>query len=40
VEQLPRPVEQFTIAVEPQGTGGVVTLEWETTRASIPFVRK
>jgi hypothetical protein len=40
VEQLPRPVEQFTISVEPQGTGGVLKLEWETTRASIPFVKK
>jgi hypothetical protein len=40
VEQLSRPVEQFTISVEPQGTGGVLKLEWETTRASIPFVKK
>lgn len=40
VEQLPRPVEQFTIAVEPQGAGGVLQLAWETTRASIPFVTK
>lgn len=40
VEQLPRPVEQFTISVEPQGTGGVLKLEWETTRASLPFVKK
>jgi hypothetical protein len=40
VEQLPRPVERFTIAVEPQGRGGVLQLEWETTRASIPFVKR
>jgi hypothetical protein len=40
VEHLPRPVEQFTISVEPQGTGGVLKLEWETTRASIPFEKK
>jgi len=40
VARLPRPVEQFTISVEPQGTGGVLALEWETTRASIPFVKK
>jgi hypothetical protein len=40
VEPLPRPVEQFTISLEPQGTGGVLRLEWETTRASIPFVKK
>jgi hypothetical protein len=40
VEQLPRPVERLTISVEPQGAGGVLKLEWETTRASIPFVKK
>jgi DUF2911 family protein len=40
LERLPRPVEQFTIAVAPQGTGGLLTLEWETTRASLPFARK
>ena len=40
VEPLPRPVERFTIAVEPRGNGGVLQLEWETTRASIPFVKK
>lgn len=40
VERLPRPVEQFTIAVAPQGAGGLLTLEWETTRASLPFARK
>jgi len=26
--------------VEPRGTGGLLTLEWETTRASLPFARK
>ncbi len=40
VERLPRAVEQFTIAVAPQGAGGLLTLEWETTRASVPFARK
>ena len=39
VERLSRPVEQFTIAIEPQGTGGVLMLQWETTRASIPFAK-
>jgi hypothetical protein len=37
VEPLPQPVEQFTIAIEPKGKRGVLKLEWEKTRASIPF---
>lgn len=40
VEQLTRPVEQFTIAVAPQDNGAVLRMEWETTRVSIPFTRK
>jgi hypothetical protein len=40
VEPLRQPVEQFTIAIEPTGTGGVLNLEWEKTRASIPFSTK
>ncbi|PYO75105.1 MAG: DUF2911 domain-containing protein [Gemmatimonadetes bacterium] len=40
VEALAQPVEQFTIAIDPQGSGGVLKLEWERTRASIPFSRK
>src|SRR5207245_1782142 len=41
VEPLTQPVEQFTIAIEPRGKGGgVLALEWERTRASIPFSRK
>ena len=40
VEGLGQPVEQFTIAIDPQGSGGVLKLEWERTRASIPFARK
>src|SRR6266699_234350 len=39
-ESLPRPVEQLTIAVLPQGNGGVIRIDWETTRVSIPFTRK
>ena len=39
VEPLAQPVEQFTIAIEPSGTGGVLTLEWERTRASIAFTK-
>ena len=40
VEPLRQPVEQFTIAIEPKGKGGVLKLEWEKTRASIPFSAK
>jgi hypothetical protein len=41
-ETVPQPVEQFTIAVVPDaaGAGGVVRMDWETTRISIPFERK
>ncbi len=39
-EPLPQPVEQFTIAVLPQGEGGVIRMDWETTRIVIPFARK
>ena len=39
-EPLPRPVEQFTIAVLPQGKGGVIRMDWDKTRISIPFTRK
>ena len=42
VERLPRPVEQLAIAVEPQGKGGggLLTVQWETTRASVAIQRK
>ncbi|HYU36860.1 MAG TPA: DUF2911 domain-containing protein, partial [Gemmatimonadales bacterium] len=40
VEPLAQPVEQFTIAIEPKGKGGVLKLEWEKTRASIAFSKK
>ena len=40
VEGLPQPVEQFTIAIEPKGKRGVLKLEWDKTRASIPFSAK
>jgi len=40
VETLRQPVEQFTIAIEPSGNGGVLKLEWEKTRASIPLSTK
>jgi len=34
---LPQVVERFTISVEPNATGGVLNLDWDTTRASIAF---
>jgi len=37
VESLVEPVEVFTIAVEPQGQGGVLSFAWDRTRASVPF---
>jgi hypothetical protein len=40
VAPLPQPVEQLRIAIEPQGAGGVLTLEWETTRAWVAFAKK
>ena len=40
VEPLKQPVERFTIAIEPRGKGGVLRLEWERTRASLPFATK
>ena len=40
VEQLRQPVEQFTIAIKPRGTGGVLQLEWERTRGWVPLSRR
>ncbi len=37
---LPTPVDQFTIAVAPQGSGGVMRFLWDTTEYSIPFTIK
>jgi hypothetical protein len=37
VSKLPAEVEKFTIKVTPGPGGGVLALEWESTRASIPF---
>jgi hypothetical protein len=34
---LPQPVERFTIGVEPGAQGGTLTLDWDTTRASVAF---
>jgi DUF2911 family protein len=40
VETLAQPVEQMTIAIEPQGAGAVLRVEWDRTRASVPLARK
>jgi hypothetical protein len=38
VTTVPTPVEQFTIAVEPNGqNAGVLAITWDTTRAELPF---
>lgn len=37
VETLPLPEERFTIRVEPAEGGGVLRMDWDTTRASAPF---
>ncbi len=37
VSALPQPVERFTISVTPGESGGVLSMEWDTTRASAPF---
>jgi hypothetical protein len=35
-QSVPAPVERFTIGVEPQGTAGLLTFTWDTTRVSVP----
>jgi hypothetical protein len=37
VSALPPTVERFTISVEPNPQGGVLNLDWDTTRASAAF---
>jgi hypothetical protein len=34
---LPQSVERFTITVVPSAQGGTLNIDWDTTRASIPF---
>lgn len=34
---LPESVERFTIGIEPSATGGVLNLDWDTTRVSAAF---
>jgi hypothetical protein len=40
VEKLSSPVEQFTMSLKPAGAGAVLSLEWETTRASVNIAVK
>jgi hypothetical protein len=40
VETLKEPVEQFTISFAPTEKGGVMKLEWESTRARVEFREK
>jgi hypothetical protein len=37
---LPQVVERFTISVEPGAQGGVLNMDWDTTRASAAFTVK
>jgi hypothetical protein len=36
-ESLPEPVDQFTIAIEPADSGGVLRLNWDATSYLVPF---
>jgi len=36
-EALPESVDQFTIAIEPADSGGVLRLSWDTTSYLVPF---
>ncbi len=40
VEALPEVVERFTIGITPSAAGGVLSLDWDTTRASAAFTVK
>ena len=40
VETLPQPVEQFTIAIEPDGAGALLRMAWDRTRVSVPITRR
>ena len=37
---LDKPVDQFTMAIEPASKGGVLKMMWETTEYSVPFTVK
>ena len=38
-ETLPKPVEQLTLSIEknPAGKGGLLVIQWDTTKASVAF---
>ena len=38
VEKLPKEAEQFTIGITENADGGVLNLDWGTTRATVPFM--
>jgi hypothetical protein len=40
VRDAPAPMERFTIALEPQGSGGILRLTWGTRQLSVPFTVK
>jgi hypothetical protein len=40
VSKLPSPVENFTISYEKSGSGCVMNVDWETTRASVNLTAK
>ena len=40
VSTLPQAEERFRISLEPTATGGLIHLDWDTTRASVDFVAK
>ncbi|HUL35505.1 MAG TPA: DUF2911 domain-containing protein [Candidatus Eisenbacteria bacterium] len=40
VSALPSPVEDFTISFEKMGSGAMLNLDWETTRASVMISKK
>ncbi len=37
VEKLDQPVERFTIAVSPSGSGGELRFDWDRVRYSVPL---
>ncbi len=39
-ETLPAPVDEFTMAVDKDGSGGVLKMMWEDTGYSVPFTVK
>lgn len=40
VKPLAQPVERFTISIAPSAAGGVLSMAWERTQASVPFTVK